>query len=145
MSIRPSRFFLISIFACAALMQAPVATAADDAQEASAIRTLIGTTFDKPKAKVQTDPIAIVGDYAVADWIQGKRGGRALIRRNKDSKWEIAMCAGKGLTEQTTLEQSGIPAETAKALLEKLAQVEKDIPAARRHKFDLFRDKGSMK
>ena len=145
MSIRPSRFFLISIFACAALLQAFAATAADDAQEASDIRTLIGTTFDKPKAKVQTDPIAIIGDYAVADWIQGKRGGRALIRRNKDSKWEIALCAGKGLTQQTTLEQSGIPSETAKALLEKLAQVEKDVPAARRHKFDLFRDKGRMK
>ena len=145
MSVRLFRIFSASTFACTVLLHPFAAIAADDAQEAAAIRTLIGTTFDKPKAKVQTDPVAIVGDYAVADWIQGKRGGRALIRRNKDSKWEIALCAGKGLTERTTLEQSGIPAESAKTLLEKLAQVEKDVPAARRHKFDLFRDKGSMK
>ncbi len=144
MSRCPVHFFRSSAVASALLMSVSVAVA-DDVQQATAIRDLIGTTFDKPKSRVQTDPIAIVGDYAVADWIQGKRGGRALIRRNKDGKWEIALCAGKGLTEQTTLEQSGIPAETAKTLLEKLAQAEKNVPAARRHKFDLFSDKGSMK
>lgn len=143
MNIQPSRFFAVAAFACAVLLQPPAA--ADEAKEASDIRTLIGAAYDKPKARVQTDPVAIVGDYAVADWIQGKRGGRALIRRNKDDRWEIALCAGRGLKQQATLEQSGIPSGTAKALLEKLAQAEKDIPAARRHKFDLFRDKGDMK
>lgn len=144
MSRYPVRFFCKASVASALLVLMSVAIA-DEVQEATAIRDLIGTTFDKPALKVHTDPIAIVGDYAIADWIQGNLGGRALVRRRGENKWEIALCAGNGLTEQTTLEHSGIPSTTAKALLEKLAQVEKDVPAARRHKFDLFRDKGSMK
>lgn len=111
------------------------AFAAGDAIEV--IRQVIGTSYDKPGEPVRTDPVVVEGDHAIASWTQGKRGGRALLRRESDV-WSIVLCAGKGLLQPDYLQQAGVPKASARQLATRIAQAERRIPAARRHQFDLF-------
>ncbi len=132
---RQSRCF-IGLAATLLLLSAG-ATATEKASDASSIRALISTTYDQPDAKVHTDPVIVVGEHAVADWIQGKRGGRALLVREQ-GQWQVVLCAGDGLKHADTMVQAGVPADTAKAMAQKLSQAEKPLPASRRQQFDLF-------
>lgn len=101
------------------------------------IRTLISSSYDQPGSKVDAAPIVTAGDYAIADWVQGKKGGCALLR-NSGGKWEIVLCAGDGLKEPATLAQAGVPASTAAALLAQLEAAERDVTVERRKRFGLF-------
>jgi len=110
------------------------ALAHDDAHE---IRSLIGSTWDKPDSKVVTDPIAISGDHAVASWTQGERGGRALLRREA-KRWTVVLCSGDPLKAASTLEEAGVPHIDAQRIADDLAEAEARVPAARRAQFSLF-------
>ncbi len=101
------------------------------------IQTLISTIYDKPNMKVETSPIAVVDDYAVADWVQGQRGGRALLQRIK-GKWAIMACGADGLKDLKTLSDSGIPKPTANNIIAKLNAAEKNVDSHRLHLFSLF-------
>ncbi len=101
------------------------------------IQTLISTIYDKPNIKVETSPIAVVDDYAVADWVQGQRGGRALLQRIK-GKWTIMACGADGLKNLKTLTEAGIPAPTANNIIAKLTAAEKTVDPNRLHLFRLF-------
>ncbi|MEY3885632.1 MAG: hypothetical protein RIS87_1407 [Pseudomonadota bacterium] len=101
------------------------------------IKTLISATYDKPNIKVETFPIAVVDDYALADWVQGQRGGRALLQRVK-GKWTIMACGADGLKNLQTLTEAGIPAATANNIITELTAVEKTVDAHRLHLFSLF-------
>jgi hypothetical protein len=101
------------------------------------IKAIISSTYDKPDHKVETSPIAVIDDYAVADWIQGERGGRALLHRNK-GKWTIMACGADGLKEIKTLTEAGIPDQTAKNLVAQLTTAEKSVNPDRLKKFSLF-------
>jgi hypothetical protein len=45
-----------------------------------AISNLLHATFDRPEAQLTIAPIVVVGNNAVAGWVQGEMGGRALLR-----------------------------------------------------------------
>lgn len=60
------------------------------ADDVSAIRALIGATWDKPDSKVEIDPVVVSGSYVVANWTQGVHGGRALMRRG-DKAWSVVV------------------------------------------------------
>ena len=138
MTHRPRRFAaLISLCASALLLLPANTAAAGKGSDAAEIRTLISATYDQPNARVQTDPVIVVGNHAIADWIQGKRGGRALLLRAQ-GKWEVVLCAGDGLRHAEAMVQAGVPADTAKAMAQKLSQAEKHLPATRRQQFGLF-------
>lgn len=116
------------------------ATSATSTATASAEQTiikLIATTYDQPGRKVETTPVVIASDYALADWIQGDKGGRALLR-HKAGQWEIMACGGDGFKDAKTLQQAGIPAATASKLVAQLTQAEKALPASRVRQFGLF-------
>jgi hypothetical protein len=81
---------------------------AADSTPQQQIQALISSTYDKPDHKVETSPIAVAEDYAIADWVQGKRGGRALLHR-VNGKWVIMACGADGLKELKTLADAGIP------------------------------------
>lgn len=135
---QPRRFTALSAICVYVFLLLPASTsAAGKASDSAEIRALISTTYDQPDARVQTDPVIVVGDHAVADWTQGKRGGRALIRREQ-GKWEVVLCAGDGLRHAETMVQAGVPAATAKTMAQKLSQAEKPLPTSRRQQFDLF-------
>lgn len=114
---------------------APLAAAADDAQ---AVRDLIGATFDTPHAKVASDPIIVEQDYAIADWVQGEKGGRALLRR-KDGKWNITLCAGDWLKQADNMGKAGVPADAAAKLAQRLNEAESRLTPEQRAQFSRFK------
>ena len=59
------------------LAQLGIANASPEEDIAKAISKI----YDKPDQKVVTTPVAVVDKFAIADWTQGNRGGRALIGR----------------------------------------------------------------
>jgi hypothetical protein len=116
------------------------AFAHDDAHR---IRTLVGTTWDKPGSKVVTDPISISGQYAVASWTQGERGGRALLRRDEKG-WSVVLCSGDALKSPSGLVEVGVPAPDAQEIARKIQTAEALLPHDRRAKFSLFEGAVSM-
>ncbi len=131
---------VVALIACAwmALTGAiHITTPAFAGDDAASIRALIGATWDRPESKVETHPVVVDGDYAIASWTQGKRGGRALLRRN-DGAWHVVLCSGDPLKEAGWLVEAGVPQANAAALAEKLADAEASVGAERRAKFSLF-------
>jgi len=96
----------------------------------AAIRRVINETWDKPDAKVIIDPVVRMGDHAVAGWIQGERGGRALVRR-RGADWEVVLCSGDPLKHASTMMAAGVPTEVAAALEKDLAEAEAKLPGER--------------
>lgn len=126
------------VFASMALLFGSVAQAQPAAPDvAKPIRAVISKTYDQPGKPVKTDPVVVSGDHAVADWIQGNFGGRALLRREKD-KWTIVLCAGDGLKQAQVLERAGVPQADARSIARKLADAEGRLPAERLKLFSLF-------
>ena len=101
------------------------------------IQAIISSTYDKPDHKVETSPIAAINDYAVADWTQGDRGGRALLHRS-NGKWTILACGADGLKEVNNLTAAGIPQKTAENIVSQLTTAEKSVNPNRLKKFSLF-------
>jgi hypothetical protein len=118
---------------CAIHVASPAA-AHDDAHQ---IRQLIGATWDKPDGKVETDPVVISGNFAVASWTQGDRGGRALLKRN-DKGWSVLLCGGDPLKTSSSLEEAGVPQADALRIAQDLERAEGLVPATRRAQFSLF-------
>lgn len=131
---------VVTLIACAwmalscAIHDPAPARAHDDA---TAIRALIGDTWGTPDSKVETEPVVVSGSHAVASWTQGKRGGRALLRRN-DGAWRVVLCSGDPLKDAAWLAEAGVPAADADILAQRLAHAEASVPAPRRAKFSLF-------
>ena len=107
------------------------------------IRSLLSNTFDSPNAKVKTSPVIVDGDIAIADWIQGEKGGRALLKKS-NGKWEISACGGSGFKQSESLIQAGIEQSIASRLTTKLANAEKKLPAKQIQMFDSFGQTVSM-
>jgi len=132
-----STALLALLFLTAPVSAAPVAERASEQQ----VRSLIAHTYDQLAHKVETDPIAIVGNYAIADWIQGERGGRALLRKSGGA-WEIMVCGGDGLKQADALHSAGIAPRDASELLRKLGEVERTVSPERLRRFGLFDQQG---
>lgn len=113
------------------------AHATPSADEA-AIRASMAATWDRPEQRLVIDPVVVAGRHAVAGWTQGERGGRALLQRNAHGQWEVTVCAGDGLKELTTLQQSGVDEPSARQLLKALADAEAKLPASRLAQFASF-------
>ena len=113
------------------------ALSAESLTDEAQIQAVIGKTYDKPNNKVNTTPISIADDFAVADWTQGKRGGRALMKRI-DGNWEILACGNDGLKDTKSLVKAGMSEKTASTIVKKLADLEKLEDPRRLAKFNLF-------
>ena len=101
------------------------------------IQKLISTTFDRPDLKVQTDPIVIEGKVAIADWTQGQKGGRALLRR-KHADWEIIACGGAGFKDPSAIASAGISKEIANNITAKLKTAEATLSPQKIKQLDSF-------
>ncbi len=113
------------------------ALSAEALTDVAQIQAVIGKTYDKPNNKVNTTPISVADDFAVADWTQGKRGGRALMKRI-DGNWEILACGNDGLKDTKSLVKAGMSEKTASAIVKKLSDLEKLEDPKRLAKFNLF-------
>ena len=101
------------------------------------IKTLISKSFDQPNLKVKTNPIVIEGKVAIADWTQGQKGGRALLRR-KHNDWEIIACGGSGFKDPEGIAAIGISKEIATNITAKLKDVEARLSPQQVKQFDSF-------
>ncbi|MGO4714899.1 copper uptake system-associated protein [Bradyrhizobium sp. 2TAF24] len=119
------------------LLGLAAAAAADDV---AAVRQLLMATFDKPEAPLVVAPVVVAGDHAVADWSQGERGGRALLRRARPGGegWSLVLCAGDGIRAAEALRQAGVPAADAQTLATRLADAERALSPERRALFATF-------
>jgi len=115
----------------------PLRNAEADPKDIHAIKLLIGNTYDTADTKVKTEPVVISNNYAIADWVQGEKGGRALLKKGQ-SNWKIILCGGGGLKLESTLHTAGIPAATAKLLAHQLALAEKSLSASQVKLLDSF-------
>lgn len=136
-TITPSaRVFLMTLLSLLAVT-VPFFAHADDSNTHLQIKNIIASTYDKPGHKVETAPIASIDEYAIADWTQGNRGGRALLRRT-NGKWGIMACGADGLKETKNLTAAGIPQKTAESLVSKLNSAEKSVKPDRLKMFSLY-------
>ncbi len=131
--------FLLKIAALSLLcIQIAFAQSSDQEQ----IKQLMKHQFDKPHAPLSVAPIAVVGDHALASWIQIDSGGRALLVRHH-GKWSIALCGGDGLTRADVLEKTGIPKQVAVQLSKQLVEGESKLSPKHKKMFSMF--KGEVK
>lgn len=124
---------LVQAIALAFALLAPASAAADDAAE---IVHVIKHTWEKPDAIIQVAPVSIDGGYAVAGWVQGERGGRALLK--KSAAWRVVLCSGDGIRSAEGLRAAGVPDTVADTLSLKIASAEAAMPSADVAKFSLF-------
>ena len=102
--------------------------AADDTKEIVAIEKAIKAQWDKPNNPIRVPVIVNHGDYAIADWIQEPRGGRALLRRDADN-WQTIFCGDVLLSKKAHMINAGVPVSDAEYLEFGLAQAELNISA----------------
>jgi hypothetical protein len=120
-----------------ALFGAIHASAEPSFKDVAAIRSLMSATWDKPDAKLVVEPVVVRADYAVASWVQGNRGGRALLRKN-EGVWIVVLCSGDPLKDASALAAAGVPADVAAHLARELAAAERQLPAAHTALFSTF-------
>lgn len=131
--------FLLKIAALSLLcIQSAFAQSSDQEQ----IKQLMKHQFDKPHAPLSVAPIAVVGDHALASWIQVDSGGRALLVRHH-GKWSIALCGGDGLTKIDVLEKTGMSKQVATQLSKQLIDSESKLSPKHKKMFSMF--KGEVK
>jgi hypothetical protein len=115
----------------------PAAMAAHTMPDAQAIEHSMKKLFDKPDAPLAVAPVSIVGDYAVAGWIQSGKGGRALLKKEK-GQWSIYVCGGDGLKQASALVQTGMSSTTADRLAKKVQLAEAKLSADQLKKLSMF-------
>lgn len=108
----------------------------DEQGDIAAIEAVMRASWDRPEAPLDAGPIAVSGDYAVADWTQGDMGGRALLRR--DDSWKVALCGGDSLCTAEGLQGVGVPREDAQGLEAGLARLEANVAAGRLESMSRF-------
>jgi hypothetical protein len=129
--------FALAFVAATCLFSNAIAHPQTEEESRARIQKLISTTFDRPGLKVQTDPIVIEGKVAIADWIQGEKGGRALLTR-KHVDWEIIACGGAGFKDPSVIAGAGISKRIANNITEKLKIAEAKLPPQKVKQLDSF-------
>ena len=129
--------FALAFVAATCLFSNAIAHPQTEAESQEKIKALISKTFDQPNLKVQTTPIVIEGKVAIADWIQGEKGGRALLTR-KHVDWEIIACGGAGFKDPSVIAASGISKRIANNITEKLKTAEAKLPPQKVKQLDSF-------
>ncbi len=101
------------------------------------IRQLINKTFDRPDSKVKIEPVVMAESYAIADWVQDTKAGRALLKM-ENGKWRLLACGGSGMKTAASLMQQGVPEAVAVKLSQLLSDAEKTLQEKEVEGFDSF-------
>lgn len=107
------------------------------AAEVAAVTAHLKALFDRPEAPLHVNPVVMEGTHAVAGWVQGNMGGRALLQKRQGA-WEVVVCAGDSLRDPATYVLTGMNEAAATRLAEKVRSAEAALPATTRHLFSLF-------
>jgi hypothetical protein len=101
------------------------------------ITMVLKAQFEKPEAPLRVEPINVEGDFAVAGWSQGGRGGRAFLQKDRN-QWFISICGGSGLTQADVLQSIGMGSAAATKLASAVVASEGKLGADKRKLFDGF-------
>ena len=101
------------------------------------IHHVMMAAFDKPAEPLKVAPVVVQGDYAVADWVQAGRGGRAVMHK-EGGHWTIVVCGGDGLKDAAALALTGMSTASAAALAKALAAAEAKLDPAVLQQFAMF-------
>ena len=93
--------------------------------------------FDRPKAPLGVDAVAVNGEWAVAGWAQDGKGGRALLKK-REKGWSIHLCSGASLRDAVKLAEIGVPNDYAMSIAAQVAEAEGKLPPATVALFDSF-------
>lgn len=101
---------LRTVLAAAALLSTIACCSAEPSHsdDKRDIAKIIKTTWEKPGMDLRVEPISVAGKYAVAGWVEGDRGGRALLKK-QDHVWSVILCSGDGIKTAAGLVATGIP------------------------------------
>jgi hypothetical protein len=105
--------------------------------DAATIRALMAATWDKPNARLVVDPVVVDGEYSIAGWTQGQRGGRALLRKEA-AKWTVVLCSGDPLKQAAPIEMAGVPHAAAVRLAHLVNVAESKLARERVALFSTF-------
>lgn len=94
------------------------------ADDQSEITASMKAVWDKPDNPLTVKPVVIADDFAIAGWLQGEKGGRALLKKSAHG-WQTQLCAGD--ITASLLHQAGVPSATAKQLLAQQSAAEKKL------------------
>ena len=104
------------------------------------VKQMLSQTFDKPNNPVTTEVVVVQGNYALADWTQGSKGGRALLVKTPES-WKVLVCGGEGLTRVDNIKGARVPEKTAQSLVSQLVDNEKMLSNEKIKRINSFKDK----
>ena len=93
--------------------------------------------FDTPDSPLLVEPVVVRGDNAIASWIQGDKGGRALLWR-VHGEWQVRLCSGDGLKNAGMLVGANISPEDARAMVDELTALESAMDPSAVKKFASF-------
>lgn len=93
--------------------------------------------FDQPDNPLTVEPVSIEGDFAVAGWSQGGKGGRALLKL-VDGEWTIHLCSGAGLKQAQLMHEAGMDMAAAEKLATLINTAEAKLDPAKVALFDSF-------
>jgi hypothetical protein len=123
------------VAACIVLGFPPASAFAND--DKHVIVHLMKGMFDTPEAPLTVEPVVVLGGNAIAGWVQGEKGGRALLWR-VNGQWQIRLCSGDGLKDPKLLENANISAADAATLVAELAAAEAALDPTVLAKFSSF-------
>lgn len=123
------------VAACIVLGFPPATTFAND--DKHNIVHLMKGMFDTPENPLTVEPVVVLGDNAIAGWVQGDKGGRALLWR-VNGQWQIRLCSGDGLKDPKLLENANISAADASTLVAELTAAEAALDPTVLAKFSSF-------
>lgn len=113
-----------------------VTSNADPSAEAL-ITLTIKKQWETAHILLEVPAIAVGTNYALADWVQGERGGRALLRLS-EGKWKTLMCGSVQLKSALSLERAGVPKAEATQISENLSVKEANLSSAQLALIDSF-------
>jgi hypothetical protein len=116
-----------------------IKTSAFAGEQEDKITKLMMGVFDQPNNRLKVNPVIIEGDYAIAGWSQGDKGGRALLV-STNGKWSIQLCAGDSLKDEKFLKESGVDVKIISSILKKLATAEAKLDAITLKRFSEFKE-----
>lgn len=82
--------------------------------------------WEKPDYLVAVPVVAVRQEFAIADWLQGNRGGRAMLRK-MHGVWQTLACGDAKMKTVAQLKQFGVPEPQAQLLIQALNEQEQHL------------------
>lgn len=127
--------YLLGLMAWGLVMSAhgePSLTAAEQA-----VASTLRAQWEKPDLALELPVIVVQADVAIADWILGEKGGRALLRQQY-GKWQTLMCGGAELNQPHRLQQAGLSSMLAHSLADHLRLREQQLTPSQKQRIESF-------